>query len=63
MGSGARFCDRAAGQGAILGLGGWEMLQSPCWLCLRPATLLVVKAQYAERSLAVVCFLGVWTRV
>lgn len=63
VGSGARFCDRAAGWGAILGVAGWEMLQPPYWLCLGAATLLVVKAQFAERSLSVACVLGVWTRV
>ena len=34
VGCGARFCDRAAGRGAVLGVGGWAMPQSPCWLCL-----------------------------
>lgn len=34
VGSGARFCNRAVGWGAVPGVGGWAMLQLPCWLCL-----------------------------
>lgn len=63
VGSSVRFCDQAAGWGAIPGVAGWEMLQPPYWLChLGAATPLVVKAQFAEHSLSVACVLGVWTR-